>query len=210
MLAPGAPIAGRRSESPGRHAAHCPDTSGVNGVSRSRSARTRLWRAVGRGASGLAAGDEECDPEAGADLPSALALPDRWRPVRGRGVCAGQGWLTARWPTPIDIRRHKFTAVDLAALGGAPGSAICRLILTSTAAPLKAIIAANEVAPEAPRSLRTAGRPTSGGYSHPGQWLIRWNRATSGPARSRFATSTPHTITTPSPAAATSTPARLC
>ena len=41
------------------------------------------------GQPGLAAGDGEGGPDAGADLPSALALPHRRRPVRRRGVCAG-------------------------------------------------------------------------------------------------------------------------
>jgi hypothetical protein len=44
----------------------------------------------------LAAGDGEGGPEAGADLPSALAISDGRRPVRGRGVCARQGRLAAR------------------------------------------------------------------------------------------------------------------
>ena len=42
------------------------------------------------GQRGLSAGHGEGGPDAGADLPSALALSHRRRPVRRRGVCTGQ------------------------------------------------------------------------------------------------------------------------
>jgi hypothetical protein len=78
------------------------------GLHRVRSA-ARHRRGNGR-QHGLTAGDGEGRPEAGADLPPALARLGPRRSDRRRGVCAGQGPLAAgpapRWPRQLTIAGH--------------------------------------------------------------------------------------------------------
>src|SRR4029077_20867835 len=106
-------------------------------------------------------------------------------------VCAGRPRCTNVLATASSDTFSSIAAARAAARRNLPSSA--------------AAAASRGRAPITPDSWTTH----IGGYSHPGQWLIRWNRATSGPTTNWFATSTPHTITTASPAAATCTSAHL-